>query len=68
MFCKIIILLYIIYYIYIYIYICMYVCMYVCICYVMPRVLYQVYNHRAQGPQARGRGDYKPDIARVGMT
>ena len=28
----------------------------------MPRVLYQVYNH-----QARGRGDYKPDIARVGM-
>ena len=29
----------------------------------MPRVLYQVYNHRA-----RGRGDYKPDIARVGMT
>ena len=29
----------------------------------MPRVLYQVYNHRAQG-----RGDYKPDIARVGMT
>ena len=29
----------------------------------MPRVLYQVYNHRA-----RGRGDYKPDIAGVGMT
>ena len=29
----------------------------------MPRVLYQVYNHRA-----RGQGDYKPDIARVGMT
>ena len=29
----------------------------------MPRVLNQVYNHRA-----RGRGDYKPDIARVGMT
>ena len=29
--------------------------------YVMPRVLYQVYNHRA-------RGDYKPDIAQVGMT
>ena len=29
----------------------------------MPQVLYQVYNHRA-----RGRGDYKPDIARVGMT
>ena len=28
----------------------------------MPRVLYQVYNHRA-----RGRGDYKPDIAQVGM-
>ena len=25
----------------------------------MPRVLYQVYNHRAGGPQARGRGDYK---------
>ena len=25
--------------------------------------IYQVYNHRA-----RGRGDYKPDIARVGMT
>ena len=41
---------------------------YICICYVMPRVLYQVYNHRALGPQARGRGDYKPDIARVGMT
>ena len=44
----------------------MYVCMYVlhtCICYVMPRVQYQVYNHRARGPQARGRGDYKPDIA-----
>ena len=39
-------------YIYIYIYI------YICICYVMPRVLYQVYNH-----QAGGRGDYKPDIA-----
>ena len=39
-----------------------------CICYVMPRVLYQVYNHRAQGLQARGRGDYKPDIARVCMT
>ena len=34
----------------------------------MPRVLYQVYNHRALRPQARGRGDYKPDIARVGMT
>ena len=31
----------------------------------MPRVLYQVYNHRAR---ALGRGDYKPDIARVGMT
>ena len=31
----------------------------------MPRVLYQVYYHRAAG---RGRGDYKPDIARVGMT
>ena len=41
---------------------------YICICYVMPRVLYQVYNHRARGPQARGQGDYKPDIARVGMT
>ena len=27
----------------------------------MLQVLYQVYNHR-------GRGDYKPDIARVGMT
>ena len=38
------------------------------LCYVMPRVLYQVYNHRARGPQAGGRGDYKPDIARVGMT
>ena len=34
----------------------------------MPRALYQVYNHRTRGPQARGRGDYKPDIARVGMT
>ena len=34
----------------------------------MPRVLYQVYNHRARGPQAGGRGDYKPDIAGVGMT
>ena len=32
----------------------------------MPRVLYQVYNHRARGPQARGRGDYKPDIAQSG--
>ena len=29
----------------------------------MPRVIYMVYNHRT-----RGRGDYKPDIARVGMT
>ena len=29
----------------------------------MPGVLYQVYNHRARGPQGRGRGDYKPDIA-----
>ena len=29
----------------------------------MPRVLYQVYNHLALG-----RGDYKPDIAQVGMT
>ena len=29
----------------------------------MPRVLYQVYKHRA-----RGRDDYKPDIAQVGMT
>ena len=36
---------------------------YICIGYVMPRVLYQVYNDRA-----RGRGDYKPDIAQVGMT
>ena len=27
--------------------------------YIMPRVLYQVYNHR---------GDYKPDITQVGMT
>ena len=25
-------------------------------------------NHRARGPQAGGRGDYKPDIAGVGMT
>ena len=45
-----------------------YIYIYICICYVMPRVLYQVYNHRARGPQARGCGDYKPDIARVGMT
>ena len=30
--------------------------------------IYQVYHHRAQGPQARGQGDYKPDIARVDMT
>ena len=29
----------------------------------MPRVLYQVYNHRA-----RGQGDYEPDIAQVAMT
>ena len=29
----------------------------------MPRVLYQVYNHRD-----RGRGDCKPDIAQVGTT
>ena len=29
----------------------------------MSQVLYQVYNHRA-----RGRCDYKPDIAGVGMT
>ena len=36
---------------------------YICIGYVMPRVLYQVYNDRA-----RGQGDYKPDIAQVGMT
>ena len=34
----------------------------------MRRVLYKFYNHLALGPQARGRGDYKPDIARVGMT
>ena len=31
--------------------------------YVMLRMLYQVYNH-----QARGQGDYKPDIEQVGMT
>ena len=29
----------------------------------MPRVLHQFYNHRAQE-----RGDYKADIAQVGMT
>ena len=34
----------------------------ICICYNTLRVLYQIYNHRA-----RGRGDYKSDIARVGM-
>ena len=37
-----------------------YVYNYICIGYVMPRVLYVVYNHRA-----RGQGDYKPDIAQV---
>ena len=29
----------------------------------MPRELYQLYNH-----QARGQGDYKPDIGQVCMT
>ena len=33
----------------------MYIYIAICIDYVMPQVLYQVYNH-----QARGRGDYKP--------
>ena len=36
-----------------------------------PQVVYEVYNHWARGGQARrGRpeGDYKPDIAQVGMT
>ena len=46
----------------IYIYIHIYILYVYCIGYVMPRVLYQVYNHRA-----RGRGDSKPDIARVGI-
>ena len=36
--------------------------MYIYICYNTLRVLYQIYNHRA-----RGRGDYKFDIARVGV-
>ena len=44
-------------------YMCIY--MYICIGYVMPLVLYQVYSHR---PQPQGRGDYKPDIAQVGIT
>ena len=39
--------------------------MYVCIGYVMPRVLYQVYNHRAREPHTGGRGDYKRDIALI---
>ena len=32
--------------------------------YVMPRVLYEVYNDRVQD-RVRERGDYKPDIVRV---
>ena len=29
-------------------------------------MLYQIYNHLALGPMARGVGDYKSDIALVG--
>ena len=42
--------------------------MYICICYVTPRVIYQVYNHLALRPMPFGLGDYKPDIAQVGVT
>ena len=41
--------------------------MYICIGYNTLRVLYQIYNHRARGPYVRERGDYKSDIARVGV-
>ena len=27
-----------------------------------------IYNHRARGPYARGRGDYKSDTARLGVS
>ena len=38
----------------------MYIYIYICIGYILVRVLYQIYNHRA-----RGQGDYISDIARV---
>ena len=48
------------YYIYIYIYINIYIYIYICNSYIMPRVLYWIYMHRA-----RGEGAYKSNIARV---
>ena len=45
---------------------CSYNTYYIQLCHAKSAI--SVYNHRARGPQAQGHGDYKPEIAQVGMT